>query len=270
MSKKKSNVKSSVSKVSKEQLTLLKEIIGRFAGETSIPIVDIIAGDKPVNEFKIAEKLNLTINQTRNILYKLSAQSIVSSVRKKDEKKGWYIYSWTIDVAKALGHFVDIKKKEIKNYEHLLHSRQTKGFYVCPNGDIETSEENALLHDFKCQECGQLLQPQNYEKEIAELQAKIQNSNNEISKINVELSILNGAKEKKEIRKEKKEKTRKKEERAKKAKKLKRERAKEKNGKGPKSKPKDKNKDKAKNKIKHKIKNKPKLRIKKGKKGKKR
>ncbi len=226
--------KSSGNQVSKEQISLLKELVGRFAGESSEPIVDIIAGDKPINEFKIAEKLKLTINQTRNILYKLSAHSIVSSVRKKDEKKGWYIYSWTIDVAKALSNFVDLKKKEIKNYEHLLHSRQTKGFYVCPNGDIETSEENALLHDFICQECGQLLQPQNYEKEIEELKSKINAANAEISTIQVELDKLSEVREKKEIRKEKKEKALKKAERAKRAKKLKRLRAAESAQKGKK------------------------------------
>ena len=205
-------------KIDKSLLKLLKELVGKAAGKDSEPIVDIITADKPVNEFKIAEKLGLTINQTRNILYKLSNHNIVSFVRKKDEKKGWYIYSWAMDAPKALTHFVDAKKKDIKNNEHLLHSRETKGFYVCPNGDIETNEENALNYNFKCPECGQLLQPAKFEQEISELKEKIAISNRDIQLINVELAKLNVVREKKEIRKLSKEKAKKKAARVKKAK----------------------------------------------------
>ena len=209
-------------KVDKSLLKVLKELVGKSAGKDAEPIVDIIAGEKPVNEFKIAEKLGLTINQTRNILYKLSNHNIVSFVRKKDEKKGWYIYSWAMDAPRALRHFADAKKKEIKNNEHLLHSRETKGFYVCPNGDIETNEENALLYNFKCPECGQLLQPAKFEQEKVELKEKIAIANEEIKLIDAELSKLNVVREKKELRKLSKEKAVKKAARVKKMKKDKR------------------------------------------------
>ena len=170
---------------------MLKELVGKIAGKNTELIVDIIAVPKPVNEFKIAEKLGLTINQTRNILYKLSAHSIVSFIRKKDAKKGWYIYSWVIDTAKALGKFVDYKKKEIRNHENLLRSRQSKGFYICPSECIETSEENAMLYSFKCPECGQLLQPETFEKEMSELKVKIEEAKKEVSIIEDELNRLN-------------------------------------------------------------------------------
>lgn len=190
----------------KEQIALLKELVIKIAGKNTELIVDIIAVKKPVNEFKIADKMGLTINQTRNILYKLSAHSIVSFVRKKDAKKGWYIYSWLIDTHKALAKSIDNKKKEIRNYENLLNSRKTKGFYICPTGCFETSEENALLYDFKCPECGQLLQPESFKQEIEELEAKIANSKQEIATIKIETDKISRSKEKKDIIKVAKEK----------------------------------------------------------------
>ena len=196
-------------------IPLLKELVIKSAGKDAEQIVDIIAGGKPVNEFKIAEKLKLTINQVRNILYKLSANNIVFSIRKKDSKKGWYIYSWSIDAQKALHHFADLKKKELKNHEALLHSRQTRGFYVCPNGCIETSEENALLHSFKCSECGQLLQPESFENEKKELYEKIVLARKELLFIEEELGKIEAVKEKKEIRKISRTKAKKKKARAK-------------------------------------------------------
>jgi len=182
----------------KEQITLLKELVRKFAGKNTEAIADIIGAEKPVNEFKIAEKLKLTINQTRNILYKLSAQSIVSFVRKKDEKKGWYIYSWSINTPAALKKLIEIKKKEIKNYEHLLGVRETRGFYVCPSGCMETNEENALLYQFKCPECGKLLQPKSFEEEKEELRSKIEKARKEIVSIEAELGKISALKEKEE------------------------------------------------------------------------
>ena len=50
-------------------------------------IVDLLYGKANVNEFLIAKKLNVTINQARNILYKLGDEGLVSFIRKKDKKK---------------------------------------------------------------------------------------------------------------------------------------------------------------------------------------
>lgn len=184
----------------KEQIVLLKELVGKVAGKNTEVIVDIISGGRPVNEFKIAEKLKLTINQTRNILYKLTAQNIVSFVRKKDTKKGWYIYSWSINFQKSLEKLKELKKREIYNYEHLLESRQSKRFYVCSSGCMETNEENAMLHDFKCQECGQLLQLKSFDAEIKDLKEKIEKARKNIGMIDIELQRIYSAREKKDIK----------------------------------------------------------------------
>jgi transcription initiation factor TFIIE subunit alpha len=79
------------------QKKFLGDLIEEIAGEGASLIVDILYKKKDVNEFAIAKKMDLTINQLRNILYKLSAQGLVSFIRKKDERKGWYIYYWTLN-----------------------------------------------------------------------------------------------------------------------------------------------------------------------------
>ncbi len=60
----KNNSKDSLKKILKNVVTL---IVGKQAED----IVDLLDTKKHVNEFVIAKKLNLTINQTRNILYKI-------------------------------------------------------------------------------------------------------------------------------------------------------------------------------------------------------
>ncbi len=135
----------------------LKEIIVSIAGKPAEAIIDLLDGKKYVNEFIIAKRLNLTINQTRNILYKISDHGLVSFIRKKDKKKGWYTYFWKLEILKCLEFLkADIMKKMDQIY-HQIKSRETKEFYVCDRCNIEFNEENALIHDFTCNECGEIM-----------------------------------------------------------------------------------------------------------------
>ena len=176
-------------------LVILKELVKKIAGKNAEAMVDVLFDKKNVNEFKIAEKLNITINQTRNILYRISNYGILESTRKKDKRKGWYTYFWTLNITKALETFIKIKTKEIEALEQFLKSQQLKQYYFCTQDNIEMSEETAMLHNYLCPECGLLLQPVAKEKKIKEIMTKIE-------KIK---SVLEMAREELEKRKEKTE-----------------------------------------------------------------
>jgi len=108
-------------------IKFLKSIIGHLAGKPAEIIVDLLIGKKDVNEFIICKKLNLTINQTRNILYKLSDYGLVSFTRKKDKKKGWYIYYWTLNIHTALKLLEENKQEEAnENISNILARQKQK------------------------------------------------------------------------------------------------------------------------------------------------
>ena len=169
------------------QKEFLEEVITLIVGKTGKDLVDLLSGSKNVNEFLIAKKLDITINQTRNLLYKLSDYGLVSSTRKKDKRKGWYTYFWTIDNIKALNVLKAIKTKEIQSLHQLLKSREMKNFYVCPTDNIEIGEETAMHHNFLCLECGRLLEPVPKEKKIKEITTKIAQIKKELNVIREEL-----------------------------------------------------------------------------------
>jgi len=156
------------------QVNLLKNIVSSIAGQNSAGIVDLLHDKKNVNEFLIAKKLKLTINQTRNILYRLADEGIVSFVRKKDRKKGgWYTYFWTLNTGKGLLKFKDNLSKTIEGLKTQLNTRRTERFYYCANCQIESNEESALLHQYTCPECGEVLQLKDKSKEIENLEKEI-------------------------------------------------------------------------------------------------
>ena len=134
-------------------LNFLQEVVILIVGKQAEDIADLLNSKKHVNEFIIAKKLDITINQTRNILYKLSDYGLVSFIRKKDKRKGWYIYFWTLNVFQSLSLLEDKLKKELGFLDSQLKSRTEKRYYVCQTCSIEVTEDAALLNDFTCPEC---------------------------------------------------------------------------------------------------------------------
>ncbi|MEM1535674.1 MAG: hypothetical protein QXQ82_00580 [Candidatus Pacearchaeota archaeon] len=190
-----------------EVFELVKELLKKIAGKNSEVFAKLLYEKKNVNEFKLAEALKMTINQVRNILYKMLEHNILSFTRKKDKKKGWYTYYWTLETQKALEALKKFKIQEIKQLEQLIHNRQIKKYYVCPNECLEMTTETAMLHDFACPECGTLLQPSDEDKKIKEMTSKIEILKKEIETIEGFLKKTPGeaekVKEKKEIKKKK-------------------------------------------------------------------
>ncbi len=209
------------------QTNFLKHLIEKVASPASLPIVDILYSKRDVNEFLIAKKMDLTINQVRNILYKLSAEGLVSFIRKKDKRKGWYIYFWTLDIYKCLLKIESDILQDIADLQKILDSRENSRFYTCKTCNIELTEEKALEHDFSCEECADLYELADNTQIIKDLKNKIIRRERDLHSIKEEIKVIEEEEEKKKIIKQKKQEKEKQAE--KEAKKLQRKKEKEEN-----------------------------------------
>ena len=154
---------------------MLKERIGKDA----VTLVNIIRNRKNVSEFKIAEKMKVNINNVRNVLYKLSEYNLVSSTRKKDKKKGWYVYYWTFNNKRAKYLYFMIKQKRIDELKQKLREEENKVFFICRAENLRLTYEEALEHNFLCPESGHLMEEEDkgyleaIKKEIAKLEGEL-------------------------------------------------------------------------------------------------
>ena len=209
------------------QQKLLKTLVEEMASLEAGPVVDILFSKKDVNEFLIAKKMEMTINQIRNILYKLSAEGLVSFIRKKDKRKGWYIYYWTLNTEKCLVKIEQSLIKKIDNLKDTLKLREFERFYVCKPCGVEVNEMNALEHVFTCEECFGVYELADNEKPVRDLRMEISRRQRELKIIDEELIGIRKKTQKKRTRREAREKVNAKIKRAKKAKERKDAKAKE-------------------------------------------
>src|SRR3989344_4539882 len=183
----------------------VKELVEEIAGKDVVELVETIKDKKDVSEFKLAEKLKITVNQTRNMLYRLHSHNLVSFIRKKDKKKGWYIYYWTFHNKKAHELYIKIKSDKLNLLKERLKNESNNSYFACPNECVRLNLENSMEHDFKCPDCGTVLIQEDNSKRIKAIEKEIEDTTVKLAKPYVE--IVRKAREKKETKKKTAKKT---------------------------------------------------------------
>ena len=152
---------------------VLEDTVEKTTGKDTIPLVNALKNKKDVSEFSLASSIKRDIYETRNMLYKLYNQNLVSSTRKKDKKKGWYVYYWTLNTNRM--KFLAEKSKDLymENLKQKLDMEKDGDFYACGNTCNRVDFERASDLQFKCSECGTLLYKTDNSKIIKELEKKI-------------------------------------------------------------------------------------------------
>lgn len=210
------------------QQELLKKIILEYVGQGSEKLVDLLYGKKNVNEFQIAKKLELTINQARNMLYKLGDRGLVGFIRKKDKKRGgWYTYFWTLRVKNALLRFKEKVEKDIRNLRNQLNNRKVGRYFYCRNCEIEYNEENAMTNEYTCHECGEVLDMKDNSELVHNMKAEVEKLEGILVSLNEEIESIEAKEQRSKNRRLKAEQKKKEEERARRRKEREREKKRE-------------------------------------------
>ena len=152
---------------------IIKNVVTDVAGEDAFGLVMKIKGKKNVSEFKIAEAMETEINLVRNMLYRLFQNNLVHFMRKKDRKKGWYIYYWTFQDNQIKHLFFKLKKDKLTKLKERLQREQGSHFYMCDEQCMRLSFEQAMDFEFKCPECGHLIELQDNAAQVERIKREI-------------------------------------------------------------------------------------------------
>lgn len=159
---------------------IINAVVEHVAGEDVLPLVEVLKGKKNVSEFTLAEELKEEINTIRNKLYRLYDSNLVRFIRKKDKVKGWYIYYWTFVPSRIPRLSKELKKKHLDKLKERLVKEQQGDFFECKNKCMRLNFEKAIDHEFKCPECGELMNQEDNTKRVDSLRKEILSLEKEI------------------------------------------------------------------------------------------
>jgi transcription initiation factor TFIIE subunit alpha len=162
----------------KEVLTKqqIEDTIFAVSGDIGVKVVEFLGDKENISEFIIAEKLKLDMQTIRNTLYKLHTHNVATYIRKKDRQKGWYISYWTFNKPRIKELIQNMKKMQLEKLKERLEKEEANRnvFFICSKACARLDFDQATEFEFKCPECGTLLQQQENGRTIEVLKEKIQ------------------------------------------------------------------------------------------------
>ncbi len=130
------------------------KIAGLIGGEEYVKVSRALLNTEDVTDEEIASATGLKINIVRKVLYDLFGKALISGIRVKDEKKGWFVYRWRAK-QDHVDNFIENQKKKILDRLHkrLEHEDSTE-FYHCGNRDCPRVKfDTAIELFFRCPNC---------------------------------------------------------------------------------------------------------------------
>ncbi|HIH32341.1 TPA: hypothetical protein HA235_06575 [Candidatus Woesearchaeota archaeon] len=161
------------SKISNEKKEAIGNVVRELVAEEAIQIVLYLIGKTKVSEFTVANDLDMEIHKARNLLYRLYEQNILSFIRKKDKIKGWYICYWDFNEKSIPFLSIKIKQQKLAKLQDRLEKESNSTFYMCKSACTRMDFERAMEFNFKCPECGELMDEQNNARTLEFLKEKI-------------------------------------------------------------------------------------------------
>ena len=141
------------------------KIAQMIGGDEYLKVARSLLKAQDATDEEIASYTGLRINMVRKILYDLFGKALITGIRVKDERKGWFVYRWRSRRDEVENFIENQKKKITERLQQRLDYENSSQFYHCGNEDCaRLTFEYALEESFKCPECDGILDLKKNEK----------------------------------------------------------------------------------------------------------
>jgi transcription initiation factor TFIIE subunit alpha len=131
---------------------LIRELIERVAGEVGL-IIFMLRPKKEFTDEHLALELGIEINDVRKALFSLYEIGIAEYRRNRDDETGWMEYHWKINYDRQ----TEVLRRELlktkRKLKEKLEAEISTVYYICVNGCMKVSYENAMELGFTCPRC---------------------------------------------------------------------------------------------------------------------
>jgi len=129
-----------------------------IGGDEYLKVARSLLKSMDATDEEIASSTGLRINMVRKVLYDLFGKALITGVRVKAERKGWFVYRWRSRRDEVENFIENQKKKVSERLQHRLDYENSSQFYHCGNNDCSRlTFEDALESFFKCPSCSGVL-----------------------------------------------------------------------------------------------------------------
>jgi len=151
------------------------KIANLIGGEEYHKVARALLNTEDATDEEIAGATGMRINIIRKVLYDMFGKALITGIRVKDEKKGWFVYRWRAKRDQAENFIENQKKKILDRLQKRLEYEESSEFYHCGNTSCPRIKfDYAMELLFKCPNCKKSINMVNNEKVKDALRYKIE------------------------------------------------------------------------------------------------
>ncbi|MDR4512016.1 MAG: transcription factor [Nitrososphaeraceae archaeon] len=130
------------------------KISNLIGGEEYQRVAKALLSTQDATDEEIASATGMRINIIRKVLYDMFGKALITGIRVKDEKKGWFVYRWRAK-NDQVDNFIDNQKKKIlERLQKRLEYEESSEFYHCGNDQCQRIKFDIAIESFfKCPTC---------------------------------------------------------------------------------------------------------------------
>lgn len=166
-------------------LTLVKDLLDIIGGPGAIELIKICEKKrKPTTDEEISKKMKKKVTEVRTILNRLHYRGIACYQKTRNQKTGWYNYTWKIKKDRIAEIIIE---QQTENLEKLYQKKNLEAdysFFDCNKCNERVVFEVAAEYNFVCPNCGGTLTSANDPDAQKELDEKIRKIEKEMEELN--------------------------------------------------------------------------------------
>jgi len=165
-------------------LNLVKDFLDTVGGEDAITLVKICERKrKDFTDEIVSKQMNMKVTEIRAILNRLHYRGIACYQKSRNQKTGWYNYTWAIKKSRIAELINEQQKENLAKLEEKRNLEADYNLFDCNNCNERLPFEVAAEYSFICPTCGGVMDSANNPDKTRQINTKIK-------KIEKELEIL--------------------------------------------------------------------------------
>jgi transcription initiation factor TFIIE subunit alpha len=166
-------------------LVLVKDLLDTIGGQEAVILVQICEKKKKsVTDEEISKKMKKKVTEIRAILNKLHFRGIACYQKSRNQKTGWYNYTWEIKKDRIADIINEQQKENLEKLTKKKNLEADYSFFDCNKCNHREVFEIAAEYNFLCPTCGGSMTSANDPQMKKELENKIKAIETEIIALN--------------------------------------------------------------------------------------
>ncbi len=159
------------------------KVAGLLGGPEYVKVARALLNNENATDEEIASATGLKIKNVRKALYDLYGRSLITGIKVRDPKRGWFVYRWKAQRDQTDSFIQAQRKKILGKLKLRLEYEETHEFYHCNTQTCKTRTfEEAMENFFKCPDCSKPLNRVDNTELKEALKWKIKQLEEELSK----------------------------------------------------------------------------------------